>query len=495
MGGPAVEGLAAKYGFGTRAVVGRPRRQRALSPHPAIARPGRRPRSLDAEAKAHSFSTRCAIETRRATAHEDDPAAREGTPDSGFDEDHPYATALVARQPIFDARRRVRGYELLFRDSMESVCARFADQCQATMRVIADAYVCLGPGMSGDAKIMVNFSRSGIMDHLPYAMPPGRTVIDFGECSRPDGEVIAALRKLKSDGYLLSLDGFRAVGECGPLLPLADIVKVDVLDQTREDVAAAVEALGGKGAVLLAKKVETADLFEMCKAMGFTRFQGFFFQRPELVAGRKLSSNQQSRLKLFRLIEREDMDIEKVAEIIQADVSISFRLLALLNSAAFGLPQKVDSIERAIMMLGWKSLRNWLRVIIFTDPTLRGKPGNSRHLGSARSIHGNRSRSPPCPVSSSTLFLLGLFSLLDAMLDLPMREIVTSLPVEEELKEALCGEHNTHAAWLELTKCFESADWRRLDAIVDDLGLDPALVAKCYHEALAWTNSFFLLNI
>ncbi len=424
------------------------------------------------------------------------PPPVEGTPASGFDEDHPYATALVARQPIFDTRKRVRGYELLFRDSLESVCARFADQCQATMRVIADAYVCLGPDMSGDTKIMVNFSRSGIMDHLPYAMPPGRTVIDFGDCSRLDENVISTLRKLKSDGYLLSLDGFRAVGECGPLLPLADIVKVDVLDQTREDVAAAVETLRGKGPVLLAKKVETAKLFEMCKALGFSWFQGFFFQRPEIVSGRKLSSNQQSRLKLFRLIEREDMEVDKVAEIIQADVSISFRLLSLLNSAAFGLPQKVDSIERAIMMLGWKSLRNWLRVIIFTDPTLRGKTRElsftsvlrGRFMETAAEIHH-------APVSSSALFLLGLFSLLDAMLDLPMREIVTSLPVEEELKEALCDEHNTHAAWLELTKCFESADWRRLDAFVENLGLDPALVAKCYHEALAWTNSFFMLNI
>ncbi|QLA17734.1 EAL and HDOD domain-containing protein [Desulfolutivibrio sulfoxidireducens] len=424
------------------------------------------------------------------------PSPAEGIPTRGLTEDRAYATAFVARQPIFDTRQKVRGYELLFRDSAESLCARFADQCQATMKVIADAYVCLGPDMAGGTKIMVNFSRSGILDQLPYALPPGRTVIEFGECFLPDKDLLAALRKLKSDGYMFSLDGFHDVGGCGPLVALADIIKVDVLDQTPGEVAAILDAVGPAGPILLAKRVETAHLFEMSKAMGFTWFQGFFFQRPEIVPGRKLYSNQQSRLKLFRLIEREDLELEKVAEIIQSDVSISYRLLSLLNSAAFGLPQKVTSIERAIMMLGWKSLRNWLRVIIFTDLAPRGK---TRELSFTSVLRGRfmetAAEAHHAPVSPATLFLLGLFSLLDAMLDLPMREIVTSLPIEEELKEALCGEHNIHADWAELAKCFETADWRRLDAFVEALGLDPALVAKCYHEALTWTNSFFLLNI
>ncbi len=425
-----------------------------------------------------------------------DPSPANAPPVPGPAEDRPYVTALVARQPIFDSRKKVRGYELLFRDSAESACALFADQCQATMKVIADAYVCLGADMAGEARLMVNFSRAGILDQLPYALPPGRTVVEFGECLPPDKDLLLALRKLKADGYLLSLDGLRDVGGCGPLVALADIVKVDVLDQTMEDVAAVLDAVGRDGPILLAKRVETAALFEMSKAMGFTWFQGFFFQRPEIVPGRKLSSNQQSRLRLFRLIEREDMELEKVAEIIHADVSISYRLLSLLNSAAFGLPQKIDSIERAIMMLGWKSLRNWLRVVIFTDLAPKGK---TRELSFASVLRGRfmetAAEAHGAPVSPPALFLLGLFSLLDAMLDLPMREIVTSLPIEEELKEALCGERNVHADWLRLAACFESADWRRLDAYVEALGLDPALVARCYHEALAWTNSFFLLNI
>lgn len=411
-------------------------------------------------------------------------------------EDPTYAAALVARQPVFDKARQIRGYELLFRGSPESVCAQFADHCLATMRVIADAYVCLGHKMARDARIMVNFSRDGILGQLPYALPPGRTVIEFGECFLPDPALLAALEKLKAQGYQLCLDGFRETGGCEPLLAMADIIKVDVLDQTPGEVADILDLVGKNGPILLAKRVETAGLFDMARAMGFSWFQGFFFQRPEIVPGRKLASNQQSRLKLFRLIEREDMEVDKLAEIIQADVSISYRLLALLNSAAFGLPRTVDSIERAIVMLGWQPLRNWLRVVIFTDLAPRGK---TRELAFASVQRGRfmelAAEEHHARVSASGLFLLGLFSLLDAMLDMPMREIVSSLPLDEELKEALCGERNVYADWLELAGCFETADWALLDVFVQGLGLNPARVAMCYHKALNWTNSFFLNTI
>lgn len=424
------------------------------------------------------------------------PNPEDGTTAGVSPDDQPYAAALVARQPVFDKSKKVRGYELLFRDSPEAVCASIADQCMATMTVIADAYVCLGPDMAAEPKIMVNFSRAGILAQLPYALPPGRTVVEFGECFLPDAELLAAIKKLKSDGYLMCLDGFRETGGCEPLLALADIIKVDVLDQSPGEVADILDLVGKNGPILLAKRVETAGLFDMARAMGFSWFQGFFFQRPELVPGRKLPSNQQSRLRLFRLIEREDMDVGNLAEIIQSDVSISYRLLALLNSAAFGLSQKVDSIERAIVVLGWKPLRNWLRVVIFTDLAPRGK---SRELSFASVLRGRfmelSAERHFSGVSPSGLFLLGLFSLLDAMLDLPMSEIVTSLPLDEELKEALCGERNAYTDWLELAACFETADWKRLDAFVEALGLDPALVARCYHEALGWTNSFFMNTV
>jgi len=421
------------------------------------------------------------------------PRPEDGDTACASPQDHPYASALVARQPVFDKAKKVQGYELLFRDSPESACACFADQCMATMKVIADAYVCLGPDMGADPKIMVNFSRAGILGQLPYALPPGRTVVEFGECFLPDPTLLSAIHRLKADGYQVCLDGFRETGGCEPLLAIADIIKVDVLDQPPAVVADILELAGKNGPILLAKRVETAGLFDMARAMGFTWFQGFFFKRPELMPGRKLASNQQSRLKLFRLIEREDMDIAKLAELIQSDVSISYRLLALLNSAAFGLPQKVGSIERAIMILGWKPLRNWLRAVIFTDLAPRGKTRElsftsvlrGRFMELAAEEHHSR-LSPP------GLFLLGLFSLLDALLDLPMPEIVASLPIDEELKEALCGEHNIHSDWLTLAACFETADWKLLDAYVETLGLDPALVAKCYHDALTWTNSFFL---
>jgi len=235
----------------------------------------------------------------------------------------------------------------------------------------------------------------------------------------------------------------------------------------------------------------------MAVSLGFSWFQGFFFQKPEIMPGRKLPSSQITRLKLFQLLEQDDVEIDKLAEVIQADVSISYRLLTLLNSAAFGLPVKIRSIQRAIVMLGMKQLRNWLRVVIFTDMAPKGK---TRELSTSSVVRGKfldntaKAHGRSAEMGSS-LFLLGLFSLLDALLDIPMDQIAENLPLDDDIKAALCGRGGDYADWLNLAKCFENADWTSLDGIIAKHALDPARIAKSYFGALDWANTFFMHNV
>lgn len=408
-----------------------------------------------------------------------------------------YTAAILARQPIFDKAKQVRGYELLFRHSSKADNAQMTDEHVATMKVVADAYVCLGTSLVKDPIIMVNFSMESVLMQVPYALPPGHTVVELAKFDAPTPEMLAALDKLKRDGYLLCLDDFAALDDHAPLLARADFVKLDVLETRREELARAVEKVAASGARLLAKRVETAKLFDMAVSLGFSWFQGFFFQKPEIMPGRKLPSNQLTRLKIFRLLEQDDVDIDKLAEVIQADVSISYRLLTLLNSAAFGLPAKIRSIQHAIIMLGMKQLRNWLRVIIFTDMAPKGK---SRELSTSSVIRGRflentaEAHGKPSEMSSS-LFLMGLFSLLEALLDIPMRQIAENLPLDDHIKEALCGGEGEYADWLNLARCFENANWASLDRIIADQNLDPAIIAKSYFQALDWANTFFIHNV
>lgn len=408
-----------------------------------------------------------------------------------------YSPLFVARQPVFDLERRVRAYELLFRDTPQADTALIDDSTSATMKVVADAFACLSTSTRKDTRFMVNFTRASILDNVPYALSPERTMVEIGGPREVGDDLVAALTRLKKDGYQISLDDYDGAGDREVLLPLADVVKIDMLGRDRLELVDIVASVAPNRPLLAAKRVESADSLELAASLGITWFQGFFFQRPQLVQGRKLPSNQATRLRLFRMIEAEDIDFSRLAEVIQTDVSISYRLMTLLNSAAFGLPRPVSSIERAIMMIGWKQLKNWLRVVIFTDMAPTGK---TRELAFASVLRGkfleiSADTHGALAIGPHTLFLLGLFSLLEPMLDIPMSDIVEQLPLDQDVKDALCGRVNAYSTWLSLAVCFESADWPGLDALIQTLDLDAAVIAKSYFEALDWTNSFFMHNV
>lgn len=394
---------------------------------------------------------------------------------------------------MFDRGRKVWGYELLYRHDAEAESAVFEDKDRATWKVMANAFSVQRSDMAAPPKIMIHFPRTSILQNVPYALPAEQGVVEVSESEPLDPVLEDALSCLFRDGYKVAVDQFEARRKARRYLEIADIIVIDCLDRTPDELRNLAEAAQDSGALLLAKRVETPEQYELARSLGFDLFQGYFFQKPETITDRRLTSSEAARLKLFQLIESDDPDFNQLGEAIQADVSISYRLLTLLNSPYFGFAQKITSIRQALVLAGWKQIKNWLRVVILTDMAPKGKTSELPFLSAQRGkflemAMVDSGRSNPGP---DRLFILGLFSLLEPMFDMPMENIVMHLPLDDDLKTALCGKENEYYFWLELISCFENADWKRLDEVMQKLKLDPVVVAGCYHKALTWANGFF----
>lgn len=396
------------------------------------------------------------------------------------------APPLFARQPVFTADLNVFGHELLYRQALASTQAVFADLDAATLTVLAGAFQWQPGDLSGGQKILVNFGRKTILEKDPYALPAGKTVVQVEEGALLDEPLLTALAGLKAEGYLLAVNGFKARPEAAALLDLADLVIIDVLGKTREDITRLLKPVLDRKLTAMAKKVEDKDSFALCRELGFSLFQGYFFKRPEVVAGRRLASNEVARVRLLRLTQSDQPDPEALGEAIRSDVSMSYRLLSYLNSPLHGQRMASLSIPRAIMVLGWTQLRHWLRVIALTDLSPSGKSEELSFLSLTRAKFfeltaqglGKNAQ------EAENLFTLGLFSLLDAMLQAPMGEILGNLPLDDAVKEALLGGKGPCSAWLRMAHCFEQGDWQGLERALADLDVPAELAAESYSQAM-----------
>lgn len=404
-----------------------------------------------------------------------------------------FLLTFLARQPIFDSHNKVWGYELLFRGSPEAEAADISDSDMATLDVASGSTIAPDDFFSGNAKILINFGQRSILEDVPYALPPAETVIQVNEDNLLDDATYEALEGMVQNGYSIALDDFECRAECNGRARIADVVIIDVLRATPEEAAYRLEKAKELGATALAKKVESMDQYAQVKHMGFKLFQGFFFKRPELVSGRKLSANQNSRLTLLRAIESRDPDFEQLAKEIQSDVAISYRLLFYLNSAAFSFSQPIKSIKQAIVLLGWKQLQSWLRVVILSDMVPSEKHSELFFISVQRGkfLELIARSHEIAEAQPDSMFLLGLFSLLESMLDTPMQEIVNHLPLDQSMKDALAGTPCYHAKWLDLVRAHEKGHWEELDSATDELGLNRLVVAVSYYKSVLWANTFF----
>ncbi|MHC1790918.1 EAL and HDOD domain-containing protein [Solidesulfovibrio sp.] len=401
---------------------------------------------------------------------------------------------FFTKQALFDVKRKLWGYEIQGGAATCSVLTCFADQEQLASSLASTSYMGVQHAVERGKKVVAPFDEAGFLAQAPYALPPAHGVVKLIGRVTQDQPVLEAARQLRRDGYALAVDVGTDRENTPELAELADVWCFDAGEES--DPSGVVARSKGRKVTLWATRVTGLDHFESLKAAGFSVFQGRFFKEPEIISERRLSSHQMSRFQLLRLIESEDPDVDALAQAISADVTVSFRLLSYLNSAAFGFPQKIQSIRQAIMVLGSIKIRNWLRAVLLADMSQGGDlPRELAELSleRARFMELVTTRYDFWDFNPGTLFLLGLFSLLDAILGLPMAKVAEHLPLDEKLKSALRRDaQNEYQPLLDLAECIEDSDWPRLSELTRKLGLELDVVKGCASEAMAYSSGFFV---
>jgi EAL and modified HD-GYP domain-containing signal transduction protein len=395
---------------------------------------------------------------------------------------------FVARQPIFDARGRVFAYELLFRSSLNNYFTA-VDGNRATSEVIVDSFLVVGlDQMTGGKKAFINFTRETLIRDFALLLPREAVVVEILETVEPDAQVLDACRKLKKKGYTLALDDFVYDPRFEPLVELADVIKVDFLQSSAEERRRMTEAFIPKGIRMLAEKVETREDHRQAKDLGYSLFQGYFFSRPEVVAQKDVPANKINMLRILQEVHRAEMDFVRLAAEIQNEVSLSYKLLRLVNSAAFGLRGKVDTIQRALGFLGENGVRQWTSLLAMAG--MAGDKPEELVVASLVRAKFCETLAPDLGLAerSVDLFLMGLFSHLEAMLGLPLATALADIPLSADIREALITRKGRLAGLLRIVNAYEHADWAALHALATRIHLPENTLAEAYLEAIQWPS-------
>jgi EAL and modified HD-GYP domain-containing signal transduction protein len=406
-------------------------------------------------------------------------------------------TISFVRFPIFKKNRQLWGYRVRCIDRQGDAGHRLPGGGDVSALVSSNSCMGLERLLSKGKCLMVDLGQKSILKAIPYVLPPENSVIRISETIPMDASMMTALEGLKSDGYRLAVSRFSGEKKLSNLYRFADILCLRTSGKSRDALSILADAANPFHSKLLGEQVRDAVHFDRCSDLGFSLFQGSFFKKPEKISVRKISSNEAARFKLMKIIEEDAPDLENLTETIQSDVTISLRLLTYLNSAAFGFRSKINSIQQAITLLGWENMKKWLRVVVLSDVSKHTYAQDLVLLSSQRGkfLETLVQDHDYWGFSPDSMFLLGVFSLLDALLGMPMEKVVLHLPLEETLKAALRRDVGSeYTPFLNLVECFEDADWDEADRMIQQLSMDGDKVKGAFHSAVEWANELDCLH-
>lgn len=394
----------------------------------------------------------------------------------------------VARQPIFDREEKVFGYELLFRDGLENC---FSGDLDEASRATLDSSLLMGLDVLCDGRrAFVNCTRDTLIKGLVTLLPSTTTVVEILETVPADPDVVAACRNLKEAGYMIALDDYVAGDPRESLAEIADIIKVEMLLTTEEQRGQLIKQFGPWRCRMLAEKIETHRDFVRARDQGFVYFQGYFFRRPEMMSTRDLPANRLNYLRMLQEVSRPELDVAGLEKLIKAEASICYRLLRYLNSAVFGFQKEIHSVRHALSLLGERDVRRWVRLVA----ALGAGQDKTSDLVLSALVRGRFGEllAPKVQHGESDLFLLGLLSLIDAMLEMPMEAVLEKIPLDQATKAVLLGQPSVLRPVFQLTLAHESGEWEAAAALSAGLGLDTEEVAGYYWQAQHWARQLLL---
>jgi EAL and modified HD-GYP domain-containing signal transduction protein len=394
----------------------------------------------------------------------------------------------IARQPVFDVHKKLFAYELLFRQTLGLSLGELSGD-RATTSLLSTAFLTEGiEKIAGNKPCFINFTENLLLKEIAHSFPKNKIIVEILEDVTPTPEVIEACRHLSQMGYILALDDFVYAHELLPLVELTNIIKIDYRLSTPQEIERLQYRLSRFSIKYLAEKIESYEEFEHARKLGFHYFQGYFFAKPESLRITEIASNKTSLLRLLMEVNKRETSVERLEEIIEADVAISYKLLRYINSAFFYLLKQVDSIRQAIVYLGEREIRRFVTLVIVSE-LAADKPTELVRLSVIRArwcelLAENSQRAQDV----SEVFLLGLFSLIDAILDTPMEQMMEKLPLSDEVKDALTVRQGPLAPFLQAVMFYEQGDSKQCLQALRLIKVDPAKVYDLYLEAVKFSS-------
>lgn len=386
----------------------------------------------------------------------------------------------LGRQPIFNADLEVAGYELLYRShDMDSS----VDGDQATSHVLLNSFWETGlEKIVGKHAAFVNLTRRFILNESLIPPPSDQLVLEILEDIEVDDELLTAVGNLKAKGYTIALDDFIYHPKLQPLVRMADIIKIDILALNHQEIDEHLFTLRKFPLKLLAEKVETPEEFDWCKSRGFDYFQGYFLCKPRIIKGRRMPTNRLNTLRLMAELQEPDLEANRLEQIISQDVTMSYRLLHYINSAAFAT-KKIESIRHAIIYLGKQEICKWASLALLAG--IDDKPEALTMTALVRARMCELLAETDAQLNTSTAMMIGLFSTLDAMLDISLEEILTDIPLTDDARRALLRHEGPYASILSCTLAYESGTWEEID--FDDE--DQTRLISIYLRSIGWAEA------
>ena len=396
----------------------------------------------------------------------------------------------VARQPILNRNKNTLGYELLFRDGERNAYPAHIESNRATYRLIVENFLSVGlnPSISS-SRCFINFPYQSLIRRLPLSLPKDKVVVEILETCKPTDELLDAVKELYQAGYMIALDDFTSTSEWERFLRYTHIVKLDIMQMGLDEACDLVKAHQGKKFSFLAERVETEQEFKQAKEAGFKFFQGYFFSKPQIIKTKYISPEQVIAMELFQEVCKPDVDFQRVESIVAKDVALSYKLLRFVNTMSPRLEVTISSFRQALVYLGQEKLKMFVSLAVASYVSDK-KPKELYGLSLQRAQFCQRmSRYQAFAGHTEQAFMIGLFSLLDALLDLSLENLVEQLPLCKSIKVALLRREGPYGTLLALEESFEHADWQQIDEHCADLGLNVEQVKTELTEARRWSHT------
>ena len=397
----------------------------------------------------------------------------------------------VARQPIFNTRLQVVAYELLYRSGSEN-SSSFSDGDCATSSVISNGLMSLGINeLTEGKKSFINFTKNLILDKIPVLFSKDIIVVEILEDIVPNDEFIDACRDLKSRGYTIALDDFVLDYNYIELIEIADIIKIDFLSTTRKERRKIISLYRNLDVKFLAEKVESLEDFEEAKENGYSYFQGYFFSKPVIIPGKDITSQVGNYIEIMDELNSSSPEYNKISNIIERDVSLTYKLMRLINSPAFYTNSRITSISHALVLLGFSEIRKWITIIMMRD------------LGSGKTdeiVRLSLLRAKMCELTSvrlkmrarkNEMFLVGIFSMLDTLMNRSLFDVLSEIPLEIEIIRAILGYDNELREVFDLVLAYEKGQWGIVKRICSRKNIEISDLFTDYQKSIEWIKDIY----